>query len=323
MQYEKTKKLAAGALCCAIGIGYVMQFGLGLPGQSSAVAPASLTVTSITPTSAAAVPKLPQDRSAVEPLPDAKIERAAVESAPVEAMDLPQDKTGGGFDCEVTLNASPVAGAMVTLDLAAPCMGSERVTFHHNGLMFTEVTQPDGTLQISVPAMSEQAMFIASFDNGDGAVAQANVTSLPFYDRVAVQWKGQSGLQLHAREFSADYFTDGHVWAAAAGDVAQAAQGKGGFLTELGDDASPEALQAEIYSFPAGTTRQSGDITITVEAEITQANCNSDVEAQTLELHQGANLRVRDLTLAMPECDTVGDFLVLKNLLEDLTIAAN
>ncbi len=29
---------------------------------------------------------------------------------------------------------------MVALALSAPCHGGERVTIHHNGLMFTEVT---------------------------------------------------------------------------------------------------------------------------------------------------------------------------------------
>ena len=33
-------------------------------------------------------------------------------------------------------------------------------------------------------------------------------------------------------------------------------------------------------------------------------------------------LRVRDLSLSIPACDGVGDFLVLKNLVEDLKIAA-
>ena len=189
--------------------------------------------------------------------------------------------------------------------------------------MFTEVTQPDGTLELVVPALSEKAMFIASFDNGDGVVTQVDVTSLPFYDRVVVQWKGNSGLQLHAREFDAAYFTEGHVWAASAGDITRTAQGLGGFLSSLGHDDSPEALKAEIYSYPAGTAQKNGQIAMTVEAEVTQVNCNKDVEAQTLELHEGSELRVRDLTLSMPECDTVGDFLVLKNLVEDLTIASN
>jgi hypothetical protein len=77
-----------------------------------------------------------------------------------------------------------------------------------------------------------------------------------------------------------------------------------------------------VYSFPTGTAKRGGEIALTVEAEVTEANCNTSVAAQTLEIRDAAGLRVRDLTLEMPQCDTTGDFLVLKNLVEDLTIAA-
>jgi hypothetical protein len=323
MQLTKTHTLGAGTLVCALGIGYLMQFGFGLPGGNPATAEHEFKVTGIMPTSAASAPEMPNEGTTVPELPQAKVVLANVDVIPLETPSLPRDQVDGGIECDVTLTAEPGAGAMVALKLAAPCQGSERVTFHHSGLMFTEVTQPDGTLSLDVPALSQDAMFIAAFDNGEGAVAQTNVSSLPFYDRVAVQWKGDGGLQLHAREFAADYFTEGHIWRAAAGDIKRTAQGKGGFLTVLGNDSSPEALRAEIYSYPAGTTQNSGDIAMTVEAEVTAENCTRDVEAQSLELHEGGALRVRDLTLSMPDCDAVGDFLVLKNLVEDLTIAAN
>ena len=35
------------------------------------------------------------------------------------------------------------------------------------------------------------------------------------------------------------------------------------------------------------------------------------------------SLRTREMVLEMPNCTTIGDFLVLNNLLQDLTIAAN
>ncbi|MGR3273323.1 translocase [Thalassococcus profundi] len=323
MARKQTRILALGTLGCALAIGYVMQFGFGLPGGGTSAAVKNVTVSGIVPTSSS-VPKPPLDLQQLPKLPEPTVQLARVEApAAPQTADLPKDDVGAGFDCAVDLMAEPAAGAMVSLTLTAPCNGSERVTFHHHGLMFTEVTQPDGTLMVDVPALTESAMFIASFGNGASAVGRAQVTSLPFYDRVAVQWKGDSGLQLHAREFSAEYFGEGHVWSAAAGDVSRAASGDGGFITTLGSGTSPDALRAEVYSFPAGTARRSGEIALTVEAEITAVNCTSDVEAQTLELHKGGDLRVRDLTLAMPDCDSVGDFLVLKNLVEDLTIASN
>lgn len=323
MARMKTYSLGAGTLFCALAIGYVMQFGLGSPNSQTEVADRQLVVTNITPTSSAAIPPLPSDKTLVPDLPKTTVALSTVETVMPGVEALPQGDVAGGFDCTITMQADPIAGAMVRLALSAPCQGSERVTIHHHGLMFTQVTQPDGTLAAEVPALTESALFIASFGNGEGAVAQTQVTSLPFYDRVAVQWKGDSGLQLHAREFSAEYFSEGHVWNASAGDIARAARGEGGFLTSLGHDTSPEALRVEVYSYPAGTTSRSGQITLTVEAEVTAQNCGRDIEAQTFERPAGGTLRVRDLTMAMPDCDTTGDFLVLKNLIQDLTIAAN
>lgn len=314
--------LGGGTLACALGIGYVMQYGVGAPGQDGSAQTVAVTDIQLA-SSAIAAPRLPRDLELGAVLPEAPVELAAVQEPAerAEPANLPRD-VAAGFDCEITMDGAPAAGAMVEIRLSAPCHASERVTIHHHGLMFTEVLQPDGTLSVTVPAMASMASFMAAFANGDGAMTTADVSSLEFYDRVAVQWKGNGGLQLHAREFDAPYFAEGHVWAASAGDLAVAARGEGGFLTRLGRSDAPDALLAEIYSFPTGTASRAGDVLLSVEAEITAANCDTTVEAQTLELRGSEAVRVRDLSLEMPDCDSIGDFLVLKNLVEDLKIAS-
>ena len=322
----RTYLMGGATLACALSIGYIMQYGSGSveppPGAADGV-----VVTQITNTSSSASPPRPPSEIKLESaLPEKPVELAAAGDSDAgieEDLDtLPQEQADSGFACEVTMDAVPAAGAMVDVTLRSPCHASERVTIHHNGLMFTQMLQPDGTLSVTVPALAEQANFIAAFASGDGASAVTEVTSLEFYDRVAVQWKGQAGLQLHAREFDADYFTDGHVWAAASGDLAEAARGEGGFLTRLGRADAPAALMAEVYSFPTGTARSGGAIALSVEAEVTDLNCDQTIAAQTFEKHAEGELRVRDMTLEMPGCDSVGDFLVLKNLVEDLKVAA-
>jgi hypothetical protein len=188
--------------------------------------------------------------------------------------------------------------------------------------MITERMQPDGTLRIELPALSEAATVMAEFDDGDGATATANISSLAFYDRVAVQWQGEAGLQLHAREYGSAYFEPGHVWAASAGDLGATARGESGFLVRLGREDSDEALLAEFYTFPTGTAVRPGDVLLSVEAEVTGGNCDKTVAAQTLQRPAGGSLKVHDLDLAIPDCNRVGDFLVLKNLIQDLKIAA-
>lgn len=315
----KTYRLAVVTLCAAVSIGFAMQQHDARGKRASA-----MQLAQIEDTSSAVLPSLPSDRAAEASLPAPQHQLAAAVAEPeIAPAVLPEETEARPVDCAVSMGARTGAGAMVTLSLEAPCFASERVTIHHNGLMFTEVTQPDGTLRVEVPALAEHALFIASFANGAGATAMVEVPALPFYDRVALQWRGKSGLALHANEFGAAGDEAGHVWAASAGDLTRTARGEGGFLTRLGDAESPEARMAEVYTFPAAAAKKAGAVSLTIEAEITGANCGQAIEAQTLEHRLGSNLRARDLTLTMPDCAASGDFLLLKNLLEDLKIAAN
>ncbi|MEO1139743.1 MAG: hypothetical protein AAFW87_09825 [Pseudomonadota bacterium] len=254
-------------------------------------------------------------------LPDTPVHLAALSDEPISQP--PSEESTPAFACDMEMDATPAAAALVELSLNAPCMTNTQFTLHHNGMMISAVTDADGQWKMSVPALATQSLFIAAFDNGEGAVANATVDNLEFYDRYVVQWKGRSGLQIHAMEYGATYGEDGHVWTDAARDMLTAANGEGGFIQRLGDGVEDTAMMAEVYTFPTQTALREGDVHVSLEAEVNAANCGRDIEAQVLVKSGQAALNARDLTLAMPDCDAVGDFLVLKNLYEDLKIARN
>jgi len=337
---------AGGTVFCALGIGFAMQMtapearnapGLapepvqasvigGKPTQAARLTDSGrLQISDIRLTAADAVtpPKpAPQPQSLPDrPLARAAFDDAAATEAPVG--ELPRDEPAPEFSCDVELTATPTAAAMVELDLTAPCMVNERFTLHHNGLMFTAVTDEAGTSRMTVPALAENAVFIAAFPDGDGAVANAEVSSVEYYDRYIVQWQGPSGLQVHALEYGADYGETGHVWAGAARDMGIAARGDGGFITRLGPTDMDSARMAEVYTFPTMTAQQNGEIDLSLEAKVTRANCGRDIEAQSLRISGTEPPEASDLVLAMPECDAVGDYLVLKNMFNNLKIAQN
>ena len=52
-----------------------------------------------------------------------------------------------------------MAAAMVKLKLDAACLPNERLTVHHNGMIFTEATDDKGQLNVTVPALAEEAVF--------------------------------------------------------------------------------------------------------------------------------------------------------------------
>jgi len=275
----------------------------------------SLQIKDVTLTSA--LPSMPEAfDSPLAALPAAAPAPEIAEQAPLP--DLPQEESVPSLNCEYILTAKAEVRAMVRLTLNARCLENERFTLHHNGMMFTGVTDAEGQSEMLVPALSTEPVFIAAFLNGEGAVANAKVPAFTEYDRRVVQWKGPSGLQLHALEGGAEYGDPGHIWAGADQDKAAS----DGFLVRLGNPQAAEPLMADVYSFPSGAA-SSADVAMSVEAEVTRENCGQDIEAQTLEFSTGGEIRSQDLTLSIPDCDAVGDFLVLKNLLDDLKIAGN
>ncbi|WP_439110946.1 hypothetical protein [Lentibacter sp.] len=225
--------------------------------------------------------------------------------------------------CKITMSAKPIAAALVDLEMSAPCAPNERVVIHHNGMMFAELTDSAGKFRTTVPALSETAVFIASFAGGEGAVANATVEELSSYDRAVVQMQGNSGIGLHAREFGADYGERGHVWRESPGQVADGVTGYGGFMIQLGNTSLETPLLAEVYSFPTGMAKEIGSVALSVDIEITNANCDQDIEAQTLQTSRGAQITVQTLDMSIPACDAIGDFLMLKNMVNDMKVAFN
>jgi hypothetical protein len=339
--------IAGGTVCCALGIGFLMQSNAQQstdPGMSPEPVKASVLqdetsalddpgtqgdgAIELSDIQLTAADTLTAPKAAPQPktLPEQPVTRAAFEpanDAETPVGDLPQEEPTPEFSCEFDLVATPGAAAMVTLELEAPCMVNERFTLHHNGLMFTAVTDADGMSRLTVPALAQNSVFIVAFPNGEGAVVNAEVSSVEYYDRYIVQWQGQSGLQVHALEYGADYGEAGHVWADAARGMGIAARGEGGFITRLGPSDAQDARMAEVYTFPTLTAQQDGEIDLSIEAEVTRANCGRDIEAQSMRISGTEAAVASDLVLAMPECDAVGDFLVLKNMFNDLKIARN
>lgn len=322
---SKTRFLIAGTAVVALGTGYVMQYGLALPGNAGSppIASAGLQVTGIADTSSAAV--TPRVDVPAQTVPESVVAAAATTSetpAPVaEANDAPAIPETAVQDCSVSLSAEPAPAAQVALSLKAPCFPNERLTLHHNGLMLTESTDDEGMLSLTMPAFAEDAVFIVSFANGEGAVTQTKVPGLAAYDRVAVQWKGDLGVDLHAREFGADYYSEGHVWKEATGSEADTIAGHGGFLQVLGDTDAPEPLLAQVYTFPTAATVLGGTVSLSVEAQVTKANCGREIEAQSLQLRHSGWVSVQDISLSVPDCDATGDFVLLRGLLEDVIVA--
>lgn len=340
----KRLAIAGGSLLLAAGAGVYMQTGTALPPAASPVqlalttpltlpdevaAPAGfaadkvqLDAISLTSADLGAAMVTPSEFPDTPVMPEALIMAAASpdDVAPPPRADLTEPMAAQ--DCMIDLTGETRAAAMVALTLSAPCQPDARVAIDHGALHFTIATDADGKAEVLVPALSENALFVATMDDGNAAAVEMVVDTLSFYDRAVVQSDNGNGITLHAREFGAAYDSDGHVWAGHPRDASVAARGQGGFVTRLGDAAIPGAKIADVYTFPTSTATVVGDIALTIEVEVTTMNCGRQISAQVIEVSQATAPGVSALDVSLPDCDAVGDYLLLKNLIDDLKIAA-
>lgn len=328
---------AACTVGCALGIGFVMQSG-----EVAEMRYGTGAVSAIPSMPVVGEPALPlrvrdmtlhRDGETLDvkqiTLTSAEIKTANVFSNPMtasassqEVADLFNPDIGRDPACALSAAAEPTSAAMVSLAVSAPCYSGEVVVITQGPLKFSETLDGQGGLSLNVPALSENARISIEFEDGERISAFTKVDSVPLYDRVILQWAGVSDLQIHAREFGGDYGGDGHVWAGAPRDASAVNEGSGGFLISLGHPSLAEGTRSEVYTFPALLNDAANGISLTLEAEVTEANCGSEVQARTFEFSGGKVVASQTLSLAIPGCSAVGNFLVLNNLLQDLTIAS-
>jgi len=176
---------------------------------------------------------------------------------------------------------------------------------------------------MTLPAMGAAGAYSVTFDDGARFGTEASVPSVATLDRVATVAPKDSGLQIHALEFGATYGEPGHVWSENPGDPTLAATGGGGYILQLGDPELDNAVLSEVYTFPRAGSGESGVVRLSVEAEVTTANCATEIAGQSIEPGADGQPVVMEMTVAVPDCDAVGEYLVLKNLLRDRRVASS
>ena len=289
-----------GTVACALAIGYLMQYGPAA--QSAASRSAGQTAVA--------------DSTMIAGLEDIVLTSASPVTGdtptPDTARPAPAAPTATA-DCGLRARATTAPMASARVVVTAPCHPNQTVELLHSGMVFTGQTDQDGILDLTIPVLAEYAIFLISFDDKLGTVATTHVPEIAGFDRVALQWSGNTDLQLHALEFGASYGEAGHVWSNAE------AQGTG----RVNHYGAGDGRKVEIYSIPKDGNGTDGSVALTVEAEVTPENCGQELSMQSLELLSDQELRSRELSLVLPACDSGQDFLVLNNLFQDLTIASN
>lgn len=325
---DMKRKLAMVGLTLAIAFacGQFVQYGFGtgprvanLPPEPAPEAIVPLVADGSTaieaPREAPPLPRLPDQAMRPTPQPDqpATVPLPA-EPAPVAPLSA---EAPAADACAPTLDVIPQPDAMLGLTLLAPCRPAERVVLRHAGLAITGKTSDTGALFLTLPGLESPATLSVLFANGESVAASTDLPDIAATRRFAVQWMAEDHFELHAFENGADYDTPGHVSAAAPQRPAAGVPARSGFLSVLGDATVDLPMLAEVYTFP-----KSADVPVRVaiETAVTAETCDRDLLGETLT-SLGGRVTTAELTLAMPACDAVGDYLVLNNLLPDMNIA--
>ncbi|MDP2083337.1 MAG: hypothetical protein Q8K08_20655 [Pseudotabrizicola sp.] len=319
--------LVAGTGAIALGAGHYVQekagsrTTVGLPDVVvSGVMPVAAGREELTPPSKIIqAPVLPGEPASIvdtaplpqDSVPDQLAAADPVELAPLNAPPMTALEMAAKPDCDVRFDLLAQPNAMIGISMLAPCQPDQRVVLRHAGLAVTERTSASGALFAMLPALTAVADVEVIFPGGEKASGSLPMPDFAGVQRFAVQWQANDAFQLHAFENGAGYDQPGHISSSFTGT-----SGETGFVTVLGNALVNLPLLAEVYTF--GPTDQ---IDLVLESAITDRTCGREILGEAILAKDGL-VEISDLTLAMPDCDAVGDILVLKNLLENMTLTS-
>jgi hypothetical protein len=240
--------------------------------------------------------------------------------APIPQEEPTKDLSPFGLPCGFDVTAEAIDAAMVAIDVAAPCHPDAVVTITHSDMTIAEQTDPFGLMTLDLPALESPAFITVTLPDGSESDVLVDVPGLADYDRVALAWQGDLGVELHVMENGAAWMSAGHVRPNAPRTVSAVAAGEG-YMTLLGDRSLPSPMLSQVYTMP----RQDGPASaqISVDAPVTVGNCARLAEARVLHVEGVSRADMVPLSFTYPTCDAVGDTLVLQNIIGDLRLASN
>lgn len=253
------------------------------------------------------------------PIPAPQIAAPDASTAPIVPAPNLQAQAPVVENCPETLDLSIAENAIINLTLVAACHPNERVVLKHAGLAVSAKTTLTGAIFTDIPALEKSATVEVLFSDGTSLNSSIEIPEVASVRRFAVQWQDGDAFQLHGFENGAGFDDTGDISGTNPNRPAPGVPARDGFMSILGDSTTENPLLAEVYTFPVDPNAKPN---VTIEAPVTESTCGRGMLGETL-LSVGGKVTSSDLDVAMPECDAIGDYLVLNNLVQDTNIASS
>ncbi len=208
------------------------------------------------------------------------------------------DISAFGVPCAVDLRAEPMPDAVFSITVNAPCKPDQNIAIQYAGLTFDTATGVTGRTTFNLPAMASKGTLVSVFSDGTSLSTQLEAPDLSEYARVAVAWADALDMRLTA---NAPHHTPVSFY-------------------DLGEETG---RTVQILSHHQSPDINRAVIRLGVAAPITAQNCGQERYAKVRHLQPNMPPISYDLMLAPTSCDRIGGNLELKNVLQDLKLAAN
>ena len=212
---------------------------------------------------------------------------ALTQTKPALPATAEPDPAPPAASCPITLDMFANADATLAISLTAPCRPNEGVVVTHAEMGVTYQTTATGALFLDLPALDARGEVRIRFADGTVVDAAAPVPDLAPLHRFALQWIEGDSFNLA---------TDAPV-------------------ITLGTGATVLPMYAKVVTLPAF------DTPLAIEAAVTDTNCGREALGAAFYSESG-QVRVADLSLALPDCDSLGGFVVLNNPVANMKLAS-
>lgn len=239
------------------------------------------------PAEADALPSLPNETQVLS--------ATEMRPLPVSRPSLIPDRqnlSAFGLPCGLTLKSELRGKSVHSIRLVDPCRARQSVAFRYAGLRFDALFSSTGNLQLDIPALSENGGLEMTFEDGLTEDVALEGAELDHLARIALAWTGPDAPTLVMQS-----------------DHVQTMLGSQGQSIQIVTH-QIEPNRAEI-------------IRLQLDRTISEAACQSPGKGRIIR-KIGARPQVTyGLSFAPPDCHKVGQTIELKNVLEDLKLAAD